>query len=420
MAVRARHSVGSACFFAPLVWVLIEYVQTQVPCFGFPCNLLGYPASQNPALLQLTALTGIWGLSFLVAAFNALVVWALLAPPSEKRLAWRMLGGAALALLVVTVIGPRLVPKAEAKHQARLVQMNFPESMNYPSDWMAVHAGDMDELERLSVGHGTRASDLIVWPEVPAPFSMGDPAFTARARRIAETAHSDFLFGVVDWHPATAGESSLPHNSAALLRAAPGEEVTYDKIHLVPFGEYVPLRRWLTFAEKLTADIGDFTPGHVPTVGQLANGGSEGTVICFEAIFPDLVRRFTDRGAELLINISNDGWVDGTAAPAQHLMMARVRAVENRRWLLRATNTGQTVSVDPYGRIAARLEPDVRGVLYAEYDFRTDKTLYTRAGDWFVWLCVLALLGMEISGARRKNRLTNPQTNPTTSTKERR
>jgi apolipoprotein N-acyltransferase len=401
---------------------LIEYLQTQMPYFGFPWNLLGYPASQNLALLQLTALTGIWGLSFLVAALNALIVWALLAPPSEKRIAWRMLEGATLALLLAALIGPWLVPKAEAHHQARLVQMNFPESMNYPPDWMSVHAGDMNELERLSIGHGTRASDLIVWPEVPAPFSLEEPAFTTRARRIAETAHSDFIFGVVAWHPARPGGPSLPHNSAALFHAAAGDDVTYDKIHLVPFGEYVPLRRWLTFAEKLTADIGDFTPGHLPTVGHLANGGSEGTVICFEAIFPDLVRRFADRGAGLLINISNDGWVDGTAAPAQHLMMARVRAAENRRWLLRATNTGQTVSVDPYGRIVARLEPDVRGVLYAEYDFRTDKTLYTRAGDWFVWLCVVALLAVEISGARQKNRLTNRQTNSylTPTTKERR
>ena len=127
---------------------------------------------------------------------------------------------------------------------------------------------------------------------------------------------------------------------------------TYDKIHLVPFGEYVPLRRWLTFAGRLTADIADFTPGTSISVGELP-GGKFGVFICYEAIFPAKCARFTANGAELLINISNDGWFGRSAAPAQHLMMARVRAVENRRWLLRDTNNGFTASVDPYGRIVA-------------------------------------------------------------------
>ncbi len=159
------------------------------------------------------------------------------------------------------------------------------------------------------------------------------------------------------------------------------------------------MRRWLTFAGKLTADIGDFTPGSVYGVGRLPDGRF-GSFICFEATFPDAVRRFTAGGAELLINISNDGWFGRSAAPAQHLMMARVRAVENRRWLLRDTNNGFTVSVDPYGRIVAELPTDIRGQLEAPYDFRSDLTPYVRFGDWFAWLCVLAsivLLGMALA-----------------------
>ncbi len=144
-------------------------------------------------------------------------------------------------------------------------------------------------------------------------------------------------------------------NSAVLLNPSGQRIFTYDKIHLVPFGEYVPLRKWLTFAGKLTADIGDFTPGYASyRVGRLP-GGTFGAFICYEAIFPNEVRRFTANGAELLINMSNDGWFGRSSAPAQHLMMARVRAVENRRWLLRCTNNGFTVAVDPYGRIVARL-----------------------------------------------------------------
>jgi apolipoprotein N-acyltransferase len=165
----------------------------------------------------------------------------------------------------------------------------------------------------------------------------------------------------------------------------------YDKIHLVPFSEYVPWRNWLTFAGGLTGIVGDFQHGSQYKVGRLA-GGRFSVFICYEAIFPNEVRRFTLAGAALLVNISDDGWFGGSAAPAQHLAMSRVRAVENRRWLLRDTNNGITVSVDPYGRIAARLATDIRGELDAPYGFRTGLTFYTRWGDWLPWLCVIATL----------------------------
>jgi apolipoprotein N-acyltransferase len=201
--------------------------------------------------------------------------------------------------------------------------------------------------------------------------------------------------GAEDWKHDAAGKW-LATNSAILLNPSGERVYSYDKIHLVPFGEYVPLRKYLTFTGKLTADLGDFTPGKDYAVGQLP-GGRFSTFICFEAVFPDAVRRFTANGAELLINISNDGWFGRSSAPAQHLMMARVRAVENRRWLLRDTNNGYTVSVDPYGRIVAALPTDIRAQLDAPYDFRDDTTLYARFGDWWAWLCVIAsvvLLGM--------------------------
>jgi apolipoprotein N-acyltransferase len=123
-------------------------------------------------------------------------------------------------------------------------------------------------------------------------------------------------------------------------------------------------------------------------------GGTFGTFICYEAIFPGEIRRFAANGAQLLINISNDGWFGRSAAPAQHLMMSRVRAVESRRWLLRATNNGYTAAIDPYGRIVASLATDIRGELEAPYGFRSDLTPYARFGDWFAWLCVIASVGL--------------------------
>jgi len=287
----------------------------------------------------------------------------------------------------VAVIGPRFVPQESATHVARLVQTNFPQSTSYPADWLERHAGDLDELERISLAPPLSQPALLIWPEVPAPFSLQDPPFAEHAQRIAHAWKGQFLLGVVDWKRQPNGRLE-PYNSAALLGANGSVLFLYDKIHLVPFGEYVPLRRWLTFAKKLTADIGDFHTGTQYRVAELP-GGRAGVFICYEVIFPGEVRRFVGNGATLLVNLSNDGWFLGSAAPAQHLAQARVRAVENRRWLLRGTNTAYTVAIDPYGRTVAELAPNVRGALDAPYGFRSDRTLYARWGDWLAWLCVV-------------------------------
>jgi apolipoprotein N-acyltransferase len=320
------------------------------------------------------------------------------------------------ALLLVAYFGGRFVPKQQPRHVAHLLQTNFPQSPSYPADWMDRHTPELDELERLSIAAGRKSSGLVIWPEVPAPFSLQDPKFAARAEHIARTSESDFLVGVVDWKPGAHG-GLAPYNSAALLDPSGRRVFLYDKIHLVPFGEYVPLRHWLAFAHKLTAEVGDFQAGSQYKVGELLGGlgrgqgpgssgrtsGGErfGVFICYEAVFPDEVRRFVVNGANLLINLSNDGWFGRSAAPEQHLAMARVRAVENRRWLLRDTNNGFTVAVDPYGRYVARLAPDVRGVLDAPYDSRSDLTLYVRWGDWLAWLCVAVTAGLFADATRR-------------------
>jgi apolipoprotein N-acyltransferase len=140
---------------------------------------------------------------------------------------------------------------------------------------------------------------------------------------------------------------------------------------------------------SVSSEVGGFHKGANYSVGQLPDGYKFGTFICYEAIYAGEVRRFAANGAELYINISNDGWFGRSAAADQHLRMARVRAVENRRWLVRVTNNGYTVSVDPYGRIISTIPADVRGATDLPYDFRTDETVYTRFGDWFAWLCVI-------------------------------
>ena len=389
IAITSKRGPLFACALAPFLWVTLEFARARLPIIGFPWNLLGFAAGGNLALVQLTTITGIYGLSFVVAAWSSLLAYAIL---SGRQRAWKVLIATTAALILIAVSGRYLVPHAQARYVAHLVQTNFAQSFEYPPDWMPKHAADLDELEKISVDAGTKVPGLIVWPEVPAPFSLQESDFNARAQRIARDSGQDLVVGVEDWKTNAEGKF-IATNSAVLLLPSGQRAFTYDKIHLVPWGEYVPLRHVLSFAGKLTADIGDFTPGTEYRVGQLP-GGTFSTFICYEAIFPNEIRHFADNGAELLINMSNDGWFGRSAAPAQHVMMSRVRAVESRRWLLRDTNNGFTEDFDPYGRLVAQLPTDIRGELDAPYDFRSDLTIYARFGDWFAYLCVIASIAI--------------------------
>jgi apolipoprotein N-acyltransferase len=390
----AQRSLAFACIGAPFLWVTFEFVLAHLPEISFPWNLLGYPASANLAFLQLTTITGIWGLSFVVAAFNSLLAWTIMAPAQPPKIRATILTAVAVLIVAVMAIGPRFIPLASANHFARAVQTNFPESMEYPADWFQTHTHDLDEIEQLSLAPSNHPTDLLVWPEAPAPFSFEDPQFARRASLLAIRFQHPFLAGVIEWEPAPEPAASphakvIPYNSAILLDPQGQKIFTYDKIHLVPFGEYEPFPLIHRVVASLSDEVGGFRKGSKYSVAHLPGGYTFGSFICYEAIFPGEVRHFAAGGADLLINISNDGWFGRSAAPEQHLRMARVRAVENRRWLLRDTNNGFTVSVDPYGRVFSPLPPDVRAAVDLPYDFRTDETIYTRFGDWFAWLCVL-------------------------------
>jgi apolipoprotein N-acyltransferase len=189
-----------------------------------------------------------------------------------------------------------------------------------------------------------------------------------------------------------------------LLFDAQGQRVfVYDKVHLVPFGEYEPFPLIHRVVMSVSDEVGGFHKGNRYLVGRLPNGYTFGAFICYEATYPGEVRQFAANGAQLFMNISNDGWFGRSAAAEQHLHMTRVRAVENRRWIVRATNNGFTVSIDPYGRVFQPLPPDVRAAADLPYDFRTDTTIYTRFGDWFAWLCVLVSVMLVATTFRKEN-----------------
>jgi apolipoprotein N-acyltransferase len=178
------------------------------------------------------------------------------------------------------------------------------------------------------------------------------------------------------------------YNSGILVNPAGQMVARYDKVHLVPFGEYVPFRRLFSFAAGLTENVGDFTPGTSREPLQ-AGDAKLGVFICYESVFPDDIRKFAANGSQVFVNISNDGWYGDSGAYAQHLKQVRMRAMENSRWVLRATNTGVTASIDPYGRIVTSIPRKLRTAMQAPYALTQVTTFYTRHGDWFAYLCAI-------------------------------
>jgi apolipoprotein N-acyltransferase len=207
--------------------------------------------------------------------------------------------------------------------------------------------------------------------------------------------HTDawVVTGAIGTNPAThGGQASQMFNSAALVSPSGEWTSRYDKVHLVPFGEYLPFPSLFSFAGGLTKEVGEFTPGE-SRIPLDAGNSRLGIFICYESIFPDDVRRFANQGAQVFVNISNDGWYGDSGAYAQHLNQTRMRAIENNRWILSATNTGVTASIDPWGRLAAQIPRKVRATLAAPYALTSVTTFYTRHGDWFAFLCAIISLG---------------------------
>jgi apolipoprotein N-acyltransferase len=250
---------------------------------------------------------------------------------------------------------------------------------------------------------------LVVWPESPAPFFESDPRFQQALATIARQQQAPLIVGSLgeDFSPNEDQDEQegREYNSALVIGADGARVGRYDKIHLVPFGEYIPFRRLLFFAHKLTGRVSDFTRGDQRKVFILAGQNGQrhryGVFICYESAFADEVRQFARLGAEVLVNISDDAWYGDTSAPWQHLNIARMRAIENRRWILRDTNNGVTAVIDPYGRVRQSIPRHAVDALPAEYGFRSDVTFYTAHGDIFGWLCVVLSLGMVGWSARK-------------------
>ena len=412
-----------------------------------PWDQLGYSQVDNALVNQLAPWTGVYGISFVLVVVNAVLAGALLLDRCASRPFWdgpRPWGIAGVALMVAGTLGIYVQPPQPAgTATAVLVQPNLDVSTDNrwagPGEWdrhiaeFTRLAGEQCKayiagLPQTDAPAGQTAvfvepgnakiADIVVWPESPAPFDESDPRFQTALTRIAHTVQAPLVVGNIGWTLEAPTQEWDYYNSALVVGADGARVGRYDKIHLVPFGEYVPFANLLTFAHKLTGRVSKFSRGDERKVFRLAtaNGAAHryGIFICYESVFADEVRGFAQLGAEVLVNISDDGWYGDTSAPWQHLNMVRMRAIENRRWILRDTNNGVTAVIDPYGRVRQSIARHQVDALPAQYGFRDDVDLLTpRTG-----MCLGGCAWCWVSGSsvgRPSPAKRSPRSNPASS-----
>jgi len=360
------------------LWVVLEWTHSYT---AFEWLNLGNAAADMSILLRLAPFTGVWGISFAFALMSAVITAALARPRRADSNARRgRLPSLWLLVLLVLFVLPGVPAPERGSATAVVVQPNMDDETLWNTELIGRAEDRLRELSSSLAPPGSAA--LIVWPEMPAPFYDNDPTFLNLAGAIARNAHANLLTGVVAHAPDRA-----PLNSALLIDPNGNPESRYDKVNLVPFGEFVPWPFGLV-TSKVSTEAGDFEAGHNVVVSPVGSNRI-GTFICYESVFPSYIRRFAASGANALFNISNDSWFGKSQARYQHLQIVRMRAAENHRWIVRATNNGVSAVVDPAGRVRGALPEYQEGAGRFRFAYSSDITPYTRFGDWFVLLCAL-------------------------------
>jgi apolipoprotein N-acyltransferase len=387
------------CLVVPALWVSLEYLKSYL-FTGFPWENLGYSQYLNAYFIQFADIFGIFGLSFIIVAVNA-VIFTLLV----KRTKSAFLSALTLFLILSSVYiygyfrieNVRKSMNDAPGMEVSLIQGNIDQSIKW------------DELSQskiintyldLSIQNSPQVGGLIVWPETALPFNYQQDSFMReQVNNLPKETKSWFLFGAVNFIRSKQGTSFL--NSAYLLSPEGAIEGRYDKVHLVPYGEYVPMRTFFPFIKKLTEGIADFSSGE--TYQPLFMEDKKlGVLICYEGILPHAARIYKNRSADLLVNITNDAWFGPTSAPYQHFSMALFRAVETRLYMIRAANTGISGIVDPTGRIVSQTHIFEADALRGNVKFTKIETFYARHGDIFVVICFIICVIFIILNWRRR------------------
>lgn len=386
-----------AVFSFPFLWVGLEYVRSFL-LTGFPWASLGYSQHEILPLIQVADITGVYGVSFLIAMAN-LIVYLFLKGFSRKNEgeAYPRRAAAAFLLLLFIVLAYGFHGMGRQSSGTRLtvslIQGNIDQGIKWDPAFLEATLTIYERLTRQAAAGGT---DLVVWPESAAPFFFQEGGVpSSRITSLAAYVKSPVVFGSPAYEDGGGRRRYL--NSAYLVSPEGSVIGRSDKMHLVPFGEYVPFAKLLPFVNKLVVGVGDFSPGE--SIVPLDPGkGKIGVLVCFEGIFPELSRRYVRSGARVLVNITNDAWYGRSSAPYQHLSMSVFRAVENRVPLLRAANTGITAIIDENGRITSATRLFEEAFLNGEIRTGTAGTIYTRFGDFFAVICLIVSTAVAISG----------------------
>jgi apolipoprotein N-acyltransferase len=430
--VSARWGASRALLVSPFAWAAFEWARLYAT--GQLWNAVGYTQAYHPTLIQSATWGGVYAVGFLILTINSAISHALLR--HARRASITAVAAAVLVALVVALSARVTTPNVEGEASAVVVAVqpnvtpNFERtqgetdvlvarhlsmSMIALREWdarAAVRATSTSQLEspnridspslsnvsqETSPSGRTTLPRVVVFPESPMNFSYGrDPEFRELVSRFAREEHTSVLFNSLESAPAGG-----VYNSAVLIDEEGRLVAQYDKIRLLPFGEYVPLPRWLG-GGMVSAIVGEFTPGARYTLLPVGDARA-GVFICFESAFPALSREFTRAGADVLINISNDGYLGKTPVLRQHLANTVFRAVENRRDVLRVTNTGISAHVTPRGEVldaTTSFEPATRTWTISRA--AGGKTFYTRHGDLFVALCALITVAAFASSLKNK------------------
>ena len=397
---------------APPTWVTLEILRTHL-FTGFPWALLGYSQYQWLSIIQIADITGVYGVSFLIVLVNT--VLALLVQTFMSWLRQHPSGrvSAVILPLVITITLVTLTLfyghlRQEALHDTPdqreirlgLIQANIDQGQKWNP---AFRQETMDRYHHLTTqaieNHGSGTVDLIVWPEAATPFVFAlEDTLRDRITSLVHTQQTALLFGGVAVKDITEASAQLL-NRAYLLSPQGTILNHYDKTHLVPFGEYVP--RFVPFMTKFTQGIGDYVPGDEYTI-MSGPHGRFGVAICFEVIYPDLVRQFVKQGAEYMVTITNDAWYDRSSAPYQHFSMVVFRAIENRVSFARAANTGISGFIDADGSVKHTTKLFEQAAMVGTVTLGHDQTVYTIYGDVFAYTCAGVTLAFVLVGLGRR------------------
>jgi apolipoprotein N-acyltransferase len=373
----------------PVFWVAAEQLRSLF-VLGFTWGALGHLGASMPRWVQFASVTGVLGVSFWIAAVNALLL-ALLSPGRRHRI------GLAAALVLVLaapwVFGGAVTARDDAGRRIRVavIQPNISAERKWDARFKQM---SFDVLGDLTAEAAKHRPALVVWPETAAPsYLLREPADLRLVADIARGAGVSILAGCPDYgSPDGSGATPDTYNSVILVTPDGRVADSYRKMHLVPFGEFIPFTSVIPALERVDFGEADFSPGDRRVVFQ-AGDARFSALICFEAIFPRLVRLFVRDGAEFLVNVTNDVWYGRTSMPFQHASMAVMRSIENRRSLARSANSGVSLLCDHHGRVLARLGIFERGYLVEDLPVSSEPTFYARHGDVFAWAvaCVAGL-----------------------------